>query len=334
MFDYIIVGGGFFGSIIAQSVPGKVLLIEKESELLTKASKNNQARVHNGYHYPRSYLTAWSSYRNYARFINEFRDACQEKYTMVYPIGHKGKTKAHDFENLYKKIGAPIKLAPKNISSLFNKKMIEKVFIGQEATFNYEELREILLKRLQNTKVLYNTEVLRITEHTVHLKNKTIKAKKIILCAYAETNTILKASALPELPLQFEDTTMPLVKVPDKFQNMGITIMDGDYFSIFPFPSLNIHSIHHVKYTPAGGNWNDIKKSVIAHIPEMAGMEHVGDIKERKVVLQQNEVDDGRPILYRQNYNLPDFDVIVGGKLDNIYDVLDYLKSREALNIT
>lgn len=334
MFDYIIIGGGFFGSMIAQSVPGKVLLIEKESDILTKASKNNQARVHNGYHYPRSNLTAWSSYRNYARFINEFRDACHEKYTMIYPIAKKSKTTWQDFEAIYKKIGAPIKLAPTHTSSLFNKELIDRVFIGKEAAFDYQKLREILHRRLQNIKILYNTEVIKISENTVHLQNKSIKAKKIILCSYADTNNLLRASGLPELPLKHEDTIMPLVKVPDKFRHMGITIMDGDYFSIFPYPNLGIHSIHHVKLTPQGGDWKSIKKSVIAHIPEMKDLQHVGDIKERKVVLQQNEVDDGRPILYRQDYNLPNFDVIVGGKLDNIYDLLDFLKSRENLNIT
>ena len=40
-----------------------------------------------------------------------------------------------------------------------------------------------------------------------------------------------------------------------------------------------------------------------------------------KTVLQQNENNDGRPILYRKDYGFKNFDIVMGGKIDNIYDV-------------
>ena len=59
--DAVIIGGGFYGSSIAiylakQRGFKRITLIEREAELLSRASYNNQARVHNGYHYPRSFL--------------------------------------------------------------------------------------------------------------------------------------------------------------------------------------------------------------------------------------------------------------------------------------
>ena len=63
-FDHIIIGGGFYGCCLAlflRSISRKVLLIEAEDQLLSRASRVNQARVHTGFHYPRSAATASAS---------------------------------------------------------------------------------------------------------------------------------------------------------------------------------------------------------------------------------------------------------------------------------
>jgi len=60
--DAVIIGAGFYGSAIAIYLARErglknIVLIERESALMLRASYNNQARVHNGYHYPRSFTT-------------------------------------------------------------------------------------------------------------------------------------------------------------------------------------------------------------------------------------------------------------------------------------
>src|SRR5271167_4848375 len=62
--DVVVAGGGFFGCMVALDARTRfqrVLLVERETELLQRASYANQARVHNGYHYPRSLLTGLRS---------------------------------------------------------------------------------------------------------------------------------------------------------------------------------------------------------------------------------------------------------------------------------
>lgn len=58
-YDDVVVGGGFYGCMLAahlsRSRGRRVLLLEAAGELLGRASFANQARVHNGYHYPRSF---------------------------------------------------------------------------------------------------------------------------------------------------------------------------------------------------------------------------------------------------------------------------------------
>ncbi|MBD3843073.1 MAG: D amino acid oxidase (DAO) family protein, partial [Campylobacterales bacterium] len=46
---------------------------------------------------------------------------------------------------------------------------------------------------------------------------------------------------------------------------------------------------------------------------------------EVKTVLVKNETDDGRPILFEEYPSLPGFYSVLGGKIDNIYDVLERL---------
>ena len=82
-YDAIVIGGGFYGARLAISLRDggdSVLLLERESMLLTRASLANQARVHNGYHYPRSVLTSIRSRLNYDRFRADYRAAVYESF--------------------------------------------------------------------------------------------------------------------------------------------------------------------------------------------------------------------------------------------------------------
>lgn len=71
--DAVVIGGGFYGCAIAVFLARqrnwRVCLVEQEKALMTRASYNNQARVHNGYHYPRSFVTAYRSRINLPRFL-------------------------------------------------------------------------------------------------------------------------------------------------------------------------------------------------------------------------------------------------------------------------
>lgn len=326
-YDYVVLGGGFYGCMIAQSLKGKILLIEKEKDLMQKASANNQARVHNGYHYPRSFKTAFAAHTNFPRFMSEFKEAVSDDYTMFYAVGRDGKTNAKAYKKMCKSVGCPLYSAPENLKKWFNHEYIEDVFLGHEGVFDAEKLKKILLEKLAwKVDIMLDTEVSKVKKGKVYIDDKIIKTKKIVSCLYADTNKLLKNSGLPELPIRNEDTVMPLVEVPEKFKNVSITIMDGSFFSIYPYPKFGLHTIHHVTLTPEGGDFTKIKEHVVSCIPEMKDMKHRGDIRERKTVLLQNDEDDGRPIMFRKDYGFTGFDVIIGAKLDNIYDILDFEK--------
>src|ERR1044071_988254 len=87
--DSIIIGGGVYGARLALALRAEgesVLLLERESALLARASLVNQARVHNGYHYPRSVLTSVRSRQNNDRFRAEYAGCIEERFDHYYAI--------------------------------------------------------------------------------------------------------------------------------------------------------------------------------------------------------------------------------------------------------
>ena len=61
---------------------------------------------------------------------------------------------------------------------------------------------------------------------------------------------------------------------------------------------------------------------------------HARSLFTIKTVLVQNEVDDGRPILLRWHPELGGMATVMGGKIDNIYDVLAALGSLHQVSKT
>ena len=115
--DAVIIGGGFYGAAIAiylakQRGLKRIVLVECESALLTRASYNNQARVHNGYHYPRSFTTAYRSRVNLPKFVRDWPDAVKQDFTKLYAIARRNsKVTAKQFERFCWEIGAKIQPA-------------------------------------------------------------------------------------------------------------------------------------------------------------------------------------------------------------------------------
>ncbi len=357
-YDVAVIGGGFYGCMVAlyhAEAGGRVVVVEKSADLLTRASYANQARVHNGYHYPRSFLTAWRSRVNFPKFVNDFRHCVDDSFQMLYAIARESKVTATQFHTICERIGAPLQPAPERLHRLFDPGMIEDVFLAEEFAYDAVKLRDALKERLERARVdvLYETAVSRVVPRDDGELNLEIeggdgplRAGMALSCTYSQTNTLLRSSGFPLLPLKHEISEIPLLEAPPELQGVGITVMDGPFFSTMPFPSRGLHSLHHVRYSPHRA-WHDTEAYVDAHA-HLAGMDMrtsfpfmvkdaarylpvfresrwVESLYEVKTVLMQNEVDDGRPILFRRDYGAKNFAVVMGGKIDNIYDVYGFL---------
>lgn len=144
--DVLVIGGGFYGAAIAiylnqQRGLQRVILAEREKSLLQRASYNNQARVHNGYHYPRSFTTAYRSRVNLPKFVRDWPEVVKQDFTKLYAIARRNsKVTTKQFERFCREIGASYRPAAPSLLGLFEQHLIEGVYEVDEYAFDSTKL--------------------------------------------------------------------------------------------------------------------------------------------------------------------------------------------------
>ena len=334
-----------------------MVLLEVEEDLLTRASYINQARVHNGYHYPRSFMTALRSVVNFPRFVFDFKDCVADGFEKVYAIARsQSKVTAYQFDKFCQSIGAPIRPAPASIRALFNPSLVEAVYCVKEYAFDAGRLRAMMKSQLHESAVdvRFGAEAVKVSRtadgelEVCTSDGGMFRGRCVFNCTYSQINQLLTRSGLEPLPLKHEMTELALIEPPAALRSLGVTVMDGPFFSTMPFPAQNLHSLSHVRYTPheswvEPGTQRDphayldarrpqsncayMLRDATRYLPDLGEAKHVRSLFTIKTVLAQNEVDDGRPILLRWHAELGGMATVMGGKIDNIYDVLAALGS-------
>ncbi|WP_283151021.1 FAD-dependent oxidoreductase [Silvimonas soli] len=370
-FDAVIIGGGFYGSAIAiylakQRGLRRVLLLERETQLLVRASYNNQARVHNGYHYPRSFTTAFRSRVNLPKFVRDWPEAVKRDFTKLYAIARRNsKVTARQFERFCHEIGANVSPADAKLRALFEPRLIEDVFAVEEYAFDATVLARWAERELDDNgvRVLLGTRAtgvtkmaddsLAVTMQTPGGETEQVQCRYLLNCTYSGLNQLRGNFPGTQTRLKHEITEMALMHVPPELENIGITVMDGPFFSLMPFPARGLHTLSHVRYTPHL-SWEDelgtdpyeklaryeratrtdrMVRDVGRYLPSVLAARHIDSLFEVKTVLMKNEGDDGRPILFEKHFDLPGCFSVLGGKIDNIYDVLEKLEIEQFENL-
>lgn len=259
--DFLIIGGGIFGVYAALflSRQFKVVLIEKADQLCTKASIINQARVHSGYHYPRSVSTAKMSDSYKKRFINEHKNYINKNFDHYYGIEKEMSfTNAKQFERFCSHIKAKYSkvTANKNI----NLSKFEALYLVEEFSFDPILIAEFYKKKIKNAaniNVLLNTKAASSEKETNHWRvvlednknnKQVIKALNVVNATYSSINQINQIFQLPTFNLVHEISEIALVVAP-KIKNIGLTVMDGPFASIMPYGLSDLHSLSSVSYT-------------------------------------------------------------------------------------
>ena len=356
--DVVVVGGGFYGAhiaaLLARRVPS-VALFERASALLTRASYANQARVHGGYHYPRSMLTSLRSRANYPRFVAEHADAIDRSFTQLYAIARRhSKVTAAQFAEFCRRIAAPLKPARADLVKRFDGEQVEAVFEVEECAFNATALAARAERGLAEAgvQVFRGIDVRAVTPgggRRLRVRwgndaNDTTDADLVIVCVYSALNDVLADSGLPTVPLVHELTELALIEAPPALRGLGVTVMDGPFWSTMPFPADGLHSLSHVRFTPHA-RWNDggpdghalrgddvlrrlpashaphMQRDAARYLPEIAAARYVRSLWEVKTILPRSDVDDSRPILVRGIDGAPGLVAVLGAKIDNVYDV-------------
>ena len=342
-----IIGSGIYGLHAARTVARsghEVDVFEKEAEGMSGASLVNQARVHGGYHYPRSISTAARSQRNYQKFVNDFSLHIKNDFKSIYGIAVESKVSPQKFWQLSKMIDASIKIASKKESDLFNRRLISEIFEVIEYAFDSRGILAQLLNNMPTSvKIFNNTQILSFRtsnengeiDSKVYLDGEHKTFGPYDFCINA-TYGELDQNQYNSSGLLFEVCELMQVRVPEELKDLAITIMDGPFFSITPWPAFEGHVLSHVRFTPhvrfstfrdaqiyISNNQPESRFELAArdckrYLPVSQYLMHLESKYAVKTILPSRDYDDARPILAESRNRILN---LIGSKIDNIYDI-------------
>lgn len=261
-YDYVIIGTGIYGLYSADLVSNlyknkRILVLERDKKPFSRASYVNQARLHNGYHYPRSLHTAVKCSNYFDKFISDYSFAIVSDYKKIYAISSKfGMSTPDNFERFCENANIPYKRI--NELDFFNRNMVEACYETKEYTIDMIKIRDYYLKKLTslgNIRFSYGDYIEHVNKKDgkwiLHLHSKNIIESRFVFNAtYASLNSVIKLFNFDTIPIKFELAEMILCRASESLKKYGITVMDGPFFSIMPFNHEGLYSLSAVRYTP------------------------------------------------------------------------------------
>ena len=366
-YDRIILGAGIYGlysALLLGKKGEKILILECDSKAFSRASYINQARLHNGYHYPRSLSTAIKTKSYFERFYQDFDFCIQKDFKKIYATAKRFSwTNSDQFIRFCN--SAKIKCEEIEQSYIIKEGMCDGLFETEEYSFDATILREYFLSEIAkylNVTIKFSIKISDIKLDTINKTYKLItdigyfETKYLLNTTYASINQIINLLGYELIKIKYEICEIILCKVSDELKNIGITIMDGPFFSLMPFGETGYHSLTSVTFTPHKTsydllpkfdcqNHNDINCSpnqlencnFCPHKPGTAwtymyalarkylhdniDIFYVKSLFAIKPILLISEIDDSRPTIIQKFSEDPVFLSVLSGKINTIYDL-------------
>jgi len=370
VYDKIIIGAGLYGlyaALHAAKKNDKVLVLEHDDSPFSRATYVNQARVHMGYHYPRSYSTAIKSAHYFERFIEDFSFCIYNDFKQIYATSSTlSWSNAKQFKKFCMNAGIVCdEIMP---SKYFKEGQCDGAFLTREYTYDAQMLKEFFISELakfHNVEILYRVKIQSILQKQSHFilttcSNDTYESDYILNTTYASTNQINKLLGCELFKIKYELCEIILCNISDNLKNVGLTVMDGPFFSIMPFGKTGYHSLTSVTFTPhltcynslpifkcqklnsdyctSGqlGNcnycinkpisaWNYMEKLAKKYIKDEYSFSYVKSLYSIKPILMASEIDDSRPTVVREFLHKPRFISVLSGKINTVYDLDEVL---------
>lgn len=295
----LVIGGGIFGvcAAIELSKAGvETYVFERNGALMQEATSVNQNRFHLGYHYPRSTATAKQCLEGISSFKEYFNNALVSLKENYYAISKNGsKTGFEKYINFCKKIGLPHE-GKYPSKEFLNTSAISGCIVVDEQVINLDRLKnlaEALLKKY-DVKVFLNREFTKGAD-----KNFQI----VVNATYSNFNPVNKILGLPTRKFRYDICNVPVIKLPKDLSSIGITIMDGEFYSILPYGNSPYHlfwSVQSSAIRSEGIYSSQAKSSKIAnyrddtYIPLLKHAKLVDVLRVTKILRPDVELSDER----------------------------------------
>lgn len=375
MIDKLIIGAGLYGLYAALYCAKKgqrVTVLEMDGEPFSRATYINQARVHMGYHYPRSLSTALKSAGYFKRFVEDYGFCILSDFQQIYATSkHFSWTDAAEFQKFCRDAG--IVCEPLPTERYFKPGVCDGAFLTKEYTYDAHILRDYFQRELEkypNAEVCCDRKIHRIVKDTDHYRILAVHGEAqecyetsfVLNASYASVNQVLKLIEGVEpdfFDIKYELCEIILCEVCETLHQVGLTVMDGPFFSIMPFGKTAYHSITSVTFTPHKTSFDSIPRfscceegdctehwlgncnvcesrpesaweymSALAHKYMRDDLQFTYDrsLFSMKPILRSSEIDDSRPTVIKYLSKGPTFISVLSGKINTVYDLDEYLE--------
>ena len=379
MVDKIIIGAGLYGlysALYCAKKGQRVTVLEMDGAAFSRATYINQARVHMGYHYPRSLATAQKSAGYFKRFVEDYSFCIHSRFQQVYATSrHFSWTDAKEFVKFCQDAGIPCEVLP--VERYFREGSCDGAFLTEEYTYDAHILRDFFLEELRKQKgveLLCQRDITRILKredryeiHALHQgKEERYEAPFVLNATYASVNQVLQLAgaeaegSFEPFRIKYELCEIILCRVNDRLRDIGLTVMDGPFFSIMPFGKTGCHSLTSVTFTPhktshetvprfscmEGGScgrwlgncdacekkpksaWEYMSALARKYVREEYRFTYEKSLFSMKPILKASEIDDSRPTVIKYATRRPTFISVLSGKINTVYDLDDFLDEK------
>lgn len=241
-----VIGGGLFGTIAATDLAragAQVDLFEGRGDILEGASGRCQARLHRGYHYPRSDATAAAARDAAQEFAARFPTAIRTDAAHHYVIAEDSKVSAEQYLAFCDRLGLPYQIVDHPM--VHGAQVTVRV---PESFIDVDVLRRLLRADLARAGVDMRLDA--------YVRPGQLDHDLIVQATYGE--------AWPR-PLQYEVCEVALVEV-GRYEGQSFVVLDGDHVSLDPYHG--VHMLYDVKHSVRWAGEGDA--AVPPHLQELA----------------------------------------------------------------
>jgi hypothetical protein len=232
----LIIGAGWYGCHLAMrllSLGLEVRIIDRLDQLFQAASRFNQNRLHYGMHYPRSAKTRMQSRRGFHMFMKEYAFLTEATKYNYYAVDNNESLM--DFET-YCGIMSYDKLPFQDVSDIcpLNLSHINGVLDCEERIINPLA-----------AKKYFNDHLLNVFEGGVNVSLDMLRSFSgsydwVIDCTWGAFPELIDDEIFYESSVYFEYSSRLR-------SGVGLTLMDGRFFSIFPTTENGVSTVTSVK---------------------------------------------------------------------------------------
>ena len=274
-----IAGSGWYGCHIGMVLKDQctqIRIFEKNDDIFTEASGNNQFRLHQGLHYPRSSITRYQSRDGFFRFSERYPSFSREIKNNYYLVPYQESLIDFDtYFSIMLSSGLKIdKINPTEIPYL-NTEMFEGAIKCFERGILTSQARTFFKKQLYNV-ISFSQSVERVEQMEAEVLVNGEKFDYFIDATWGSL-AIFQNSSI------FYESTLLLY-----YENVGpaefsaLTLVDGPLWSIYPTELPRVYTVSSVPFSPICTYAN--KQDAYRHISALGNVE----IQERRDFIESH----------------------------------------------